>query len=263
MEDGMQRLKQRLKDLPDRLRSPLPAGELTRLDTQLRDQFPPVLRAWLATVGPGAKLDFEELGVVSKSAPDWASLSGEWIHGADKLLGTCAWLREQTGIGEAVPIADDGAGNTFYCRRAGDDATIWFHDHERKTVVQVVDSFLTWAHARLDRDVPDESAAHVVLCTWHLAEDPGNVKVLEEAVRPLIDPGVQPEYETHPSFESVGFRMGMNEVAVRRSTFSDGDVSNTVFVAHQTTPVGRALMAKVEALVKKRWKISEVERDEY
>lgn len=256
----MKRLQQRLDDLPDRLRLPLPPEHLSRLDAELGDAFPPALRSWLATVGPFDFLNLEEMGVVRESVPDWASLSGEWIDRATRLLDRRSWLCEQTGIPDAVPVADDGAGNTFFLRREGDDATIWFHDHERQQVVQVADSFIAWAHAKLDRDVSDESAAHEFLCTWRLKEDVGSVDVLEQAVRSLLGNDAKSKRHSYPTFVEVDFPLGKNEISVRRQTFPDGDVFNTVFIAYQTTPEGRELFEKLERLVQENWEIAAVER---
>ena len=271
-EAVVERLRQRLRDLPERLKMPIPEADMSTLDTVLDHAFPPALRAWLATAGFGDHLNLSELGVASESAPAWlgrwtgvpgSGITGEWYRSIDELFRTRGWLCEQTGITDAVPLADDGAGNTIFLRRQGDDATIWFHDHERETVVLVADSFIAWAHARLDRDVPDETAAHVILHTWHLRDDPGSIRVLENALRSLLGSEVEPQRESHPVFEHVTFDLGRNNVAVSRWTYSGGDIRYDLFISYQTTSEGQELFAKLDALVRNQWPNSEVERHVY
>ena len=56
-----------------------------------------------------------------------------------------------------------------------------------RLVVQLGQSFIAWAHAELDRDLADANCAHTVLCTWHLPEDPGEIKALLAKVSQLRD----------------------------------------------------------------------------
>lgn len=256
--ERMERLRQRLEELPTRLRAPLSAEQLTRLDDAIGEALPPSLREWLAHAGPGAHLDLDMHGLRLPDAPLWAASCGEW-YSAEDICETHSWLVEQAAP-DAVAVGHDGAGNTLFLRRNGADATVWFHDHERECVVQVGASFIEWAHAQLNRDIADPRRAHTVLQTWHLPDDPGDVDVIVAALREVIGPDVCEQRDAH-GYPSVAFRLGESQLSASRSDRGDGGALSSVFFAHKTTDEGCALFERVADVVQRHWPGAESERE--
>lgn len=254
----MKRLEQRLAELPARLRAPLTKDQVERLDMTLGAAFPPALRAWLATAGPGSHIDLDAHGLRLDTAPAWAAAGGEWYRDDTSILDGRSWLSEVAP--DAVPVAFDGAGNTLFLRREGDDAAVWFHDHERETVVQVGESFIAWAHAQLDSDVADPSRAHVVLCTWHLPEDPGDVDSIASVLREAVGADVAEQREHH-GYPSITYQVGESRVTASRSATGAGLALCSVFIAHQTTEAGDALFERVAEIVRCHWPEAKIDRE--
>ncbi len=211
--------------------------------------FPPALRVWLATAGPGSHIDLDAHRLRLDTAPDWAASGGEWYRDDTSILDARFWLSEV--VSDAVPVAFDGAGNTLFLRREGDDATVWFHDHERQMVVQVGESFIAWAHAQLDGDIADPSRAQAVLCTWHLPEDPGDVDTIASVLREAVG-GEVAEQREHHGYPTITYHIGESQVAASRSATGPGPALCSVFMAHQTTEAGYALFERVAEIVRSR-----------
>jgi len=254
----VKRLEQRLAGLPARLRAPLAEDQIERLDTALGAAFPPALRIWLSTAGPGSHIDLDTFGLRLRTAPDWATSMGEWYRDDALILAERSWLVEVAP--DAVPVASDGAGNTIFLRRNGNDATVWFHDHERRTVVQVGESFIAWAHAQLDGDIADPSRAHVVLCTWYLPEDPGDVDAIASVLREAVGADIAEQRE-HPGYPTIAYRVGESRVSASRSATGFGPAQCSIFMAHKTTDAGNALFKRVDEVVRSHWPTVKIDRE--
>ena len=254
----MKRLQQRLAELPARLRAPWTEDQLERLDAAVGAALPPALRAWLATAGPGSHIDLDVHRLRLDTAPRWAEAQGEWYRDEASIIDTREWLREVAS--DALPVAFDGAGNTLFLRREGDDATVWFHDHERETVVQVGESFIAWAHAELDRDLADPNRAHTALCTWQLPNDPGDVEAIASVLREAVGAGVVEQREHH-GYPTITFSVGRSRVTASRNAAGNGAALCSVDLAHQTTEAGNALFERVAEVVRQAWPEAEMERE--
>lgn len=252
------RLQQRLAELPARLRAPWTEDQLERLDAAVGAALPPALRAWLASAGPGSHVDLDVHRLRLDTAPRWADAQGEWYRDEASIIRTREWLSDIAP--DAVPVAFDGAGNTLFLRRDGDDATVWFHDHERETVVQVGESFIAWAHAELDRDIADPTRAHVVLCTWHLPDDPGDVDAIASVLREAVGADVAEQREHH-GYPSITFAVGRSRVTASRHAAGQDPTRCSVDMAHQTTEAGNALFKRVAEAVRRHWPEAKVDRE--
>lgn len=254
----MKRLEQRLAELPARLRAPLAEDQLERLDVALGAAFPPALRAWLATAGPGSHVDLDTHRLRLDTAPAWAGGRGEWYRDDTSILDARYWLSEVAP--DTVPVAFDGAGNTLFLRREGDDATVWFHDHERQVAVQVGESFIAWTHAQLDGDVADPSRAHVVLCTWHLPEDSGDLDAIASVLREAVGAEVAEQREHH-GYPTITYHVGESRITASRSATRRGPALCSIFTAHQTTEAGNALFERVAEIVRSHWPEAKIDRE--